>query len=470
LAFSNRGASYNGKGDYYRALLDLDQAIRLNPYNGLAYAIRAVARIGSGDFDQAIADSDEAIRLNPTDASGYGNRCFALTRKGDFDRAIASCNQAIQLNPKLANAFASRCTAWLESGDVERALADCDEAVRLNPDYAAGYTNRGTAFERKGEREKAITDFRAAVATPQRSLSGRWAQDEARKRLNALLEASNQTRSQPMLKTEEGAKDALPKMPPLNPDRRFALLLGNAGYPDADVPLKHPIRDARDLAAELRRTGFIVDLQENLGKSRMRSTIDAFMAKIAAGSAVLFFYSGYGVQVGRQTYLIPVDAQIWREDDVRRDGIDLESLLTQMNERRAIVKLVVIDASRRNPFERRFRGYSAGLGAVNVPDGTALIYSAAPGQVADDSDGQNNLLVAEVLKGIGATDLSAQEVLNRARIGVSRASGGAQVPWMSTTLIDEFYFARTNTASTVSPEKPAPPPPGARSKVSDELQ
>src|SRR5215469_14988393 len=51
---------------------------------------------------------------------------------------------------------------------------------------------------------------------------------------------------------------------------RFALVIGNAKYPDADAPLKQPLNDARDVADELKRDGFNVDLQENLGGDAMR--------------------------------------------------------------------------------------------------------------------------------------------------------------------------------------------------------
>ena len=75
--------------------------------------------------------------------------------------------------------------------------------------------------------------------------------------------------------------------------------------------------------------------------------------------------------------MIPVDAQIWTEADVRRDGFSLETVLGEINSRGAGVKIALIDASRRNPFERRFRSFSAGLAPVIAPNGTLVMYSAA---------------------------------------------------------------------------------------------
>ena len=101
----------------------------------------------------------------------------------------------------------------------------------------------------------------------------------------------------------------------------------------------------------------------------------------------MLFFGGYGIQVGRESYMIPVDATIWKESDVRRDGLSIEAVLDVMKEQGARAKLVVIDASRRNPYERRFRAFSRGLAPINAPDNALILTSAAPGKVADDFNG-----------------------------------------------------------------------------------
>src|SRR3982074_2653965 len=145
---------------------------------------------------------------------------------------------------------------------------------------------------------------------------------------------------------------------------RFALVIGNAKYPDAEAPLKEPINDARDVAAELKRNGFNVELGENRTGGARGGAFARLSGRVKPGSGVLIFFSGYGVQAARQSYMIPVDAQIWTEPDVRRDGFSLETVLGEINNRGAGVKIALIDASRRNPFERRVRSFSAGLAPV----------------------------------------------------------------------------------------------------------
>jgi hypothetical protein len=234
---------------------------------------------------------------------------------------------------------------------------------------------------------------------------------------------------------------------------RFALVIGNAKYPDAEAPLKEPINDARDVADELKRDGFNVDIGENLTGDAMRRAFDKLYAKIKPGSVALIFFSGFGVQSSRQSYMIPVDAQIWTEPDVRRDGFSLETVLGEINSRGAGVKIALIDASRRNPFERRFRSFSAGLAPVIAPNGTLVMYSAALSSVISDNGTDHSLFVRELLKEIRTPDLMAEETLNRTRVGVTRASRSEQVPWISSSLAEDFSFIPGGSGP-----RPAPPP------------
>jgi Caspase domain/Tetratricopeptide repeat len=246
---------------------------------------------------------------------------------------------------------------------------------------------------------------------------------------------------------------------------RFALVIGNAKYPDAEAPLKEPINDARDVADELKRDGFSVEVGENLTGDGMRRAFDHLYGRIKPGSVVLLFFSGFGVQSARQSYMIPVDAQIWTEPDVRRDGFSLETVLGEINNRGAGVKIALIDASRRNPFERRFRSFSAGLAPVIAPNGTLVMYSAALSSVISDNGSDHSLFVQELLKEIRVPDLMAEETLNRTRVGVTRASRSEQVPWISSSLAEDFAFIPGSGAppqppgpQAMNPPQPAPEP------------
>ena len=217
---------------------------------------------------------------------------------------------------------------------------------------------------------------------------------------------------------------------------RLALVIGNGHYPDASAPLDQPINDARALTGTLRHNGFDVDVIEDASKDDMERAVARLKSRIKPDSVVMLFFGGYGVQAGRQSYMVPVDARIWKESDVRREGISVESVLEDIKERGARAKLVVIDASRRNPYERRFRSYSHGLAPISAPDNALILTSATPGKVADDSKGANSVLVSELLNNLNS-QAGIESVFNKTRVSISRASDGAQVPTVSSTLVEE---------------------------------
>src|SRR5689334_5416077 len=227
---------------------------------------------------------------------------------------------------------------------------------------------------------------------------------------------------------------------------RVALIIGNGHYPDAAAPLAQPINDARALSASLRRDGFDVDVVEDATKDDMSRALDRLRRRIRSDSVVMLFFGGYGVQVGRQSYMIPVDATIWKEVDVRREGVSVESVLDVMKEQGARAKLVVVDASRRNPYERRFRSYPHGLAPITAPDKALILSSATPGRVAEDSGERHSVLVSELLKNLNQKGLSADAVFRNTRVAISKASDGDQVPSVSSSLLEDIRFAAADSS------------------------
>src|SRR6266481_366457 len=196
---------------------------------------------------------------------------------------------------------------------------------------------------------------------------------------------------------------------------KLALVIGNGHYPDANAPLSQPINDARALTAALRGNGFDVDVVEDASRD----------------------------------YMIPVDAAIWRESDVRRQGLSVESVLDVMKEQGARAKLVVIDASRRNPYERRFRAFSHGLAPIDTPDNALILSSATPGKVAEDSEGTHSVLMSELLQNLTAEAGGVESVFNKTRVAISRASDGEQVPTVSSSLAEDLRLATPEATENV---------------------
>jgi len=232
---------------------------------------------------------------------------------------------------------------------------------------------------------------------------------------------------------------------------KVALVIGNAKYPDNDVVMNEVTNDTQDVADELKRDGFDVERGLNLSGDAMRQALDRFYAKIQQGGVALIFFDGFGIQSARQTYLLPVDAQIWVEPDVVRDGFNLETILGEMNTRGASVKIAIIDAARRNPFERRFRRYSAGLAPAVTPNNTLAIYATALGSVISSAPSDHSVFVNELLREIRAPGTTAEQAFRNTQAGVVAATRGEEVPWLSSSMTTDFSFFGGPGSTPVQP-------------------
>jgi hypothetical protein len=230
--------------------------------------------------------------------------------------------------------------------------------------------------------------------------------------------------------------------------RRIALVIGNGAYTNAP-PLKNPPNDARDMAATLKQLGFTVASAINADQRTMKRLIREFGQQLKSGGQGLFYYAGHGVQLRGRNYLIPANAEIASETDVEDQGVDLSLVLGLMDEAENGLNIVILDACRNNPFARSFRSAGSGLAQVDAPTGTLIAYATSPGRVASDGQGRNGLYTSELLRQMLVTGIGVEEMFKRVRAGVQRQTSGQQVPWESSSLVGDFYFAApTLSAST----------------------
>lgn len=246
-----------------------------------------------------------------------------------------------------------------------------------------------------------------------------------------------------------------------SPGARVALVIGNSAYPGAGM-LRNPVNDAIDIAAKLRKLNFQVTLKTNVPLRDMLRALTEFGDKVQPGSEVLFFYAGHGMQVRGKNYLIPIDAEIKTENAVSSEAVDVDQLLDKLASAR--LSMVILDACRNNPFERRFRGGGQGLASINAPTGTLIAYATAPGRVASDGDGRNGLYTKELLSAMDAPGVTVENVFKRVRTNVIKQSGEAQTPWESSSLTGDFYF-RPPTISNTQPVGVLPTQPDDQQAV-----
>jgi hypothetical protein len=238
-----------------------------------------------------------------------------------------------------------------------------------------------------------------------------------------------------------------------NLNQRVALVIGNSDYKAG--PLLNPVNDARAMARALQETNFEVLKYENvLSVADMKKTIREFGEKIQNGGVGLFYYAGHGIQVNGKNYLIPTGAEIYREEEVEYESVDVGFVLAQMEAAHNRMNIVILDACRNNPFARSWRSVSQGLAFINAPAGTLIAYATAPGSVASDGTGENGLYTQELLKQIKKPELKIEDVFKNVRVNVLEYSGEQQTPWESSCLVGDFYFVREETTPQITETSP----------------
>ena len=225
-------------------------------------------------------------------------------------------------------------------------------------------------------------------------------------------------------------------------EKRTALIIGNSNYTDS--PLKNPVNDANSIAAELRTLGFDVMLHTDLSQNEMKRKIREFGEKLAANGGVgLFYYAGHGMQMNGGNYLVPVTAQIDKEQDVELEAVNLQRVLGEMEYARNDINIVILDACRNNPFARSFRSAgSNGLASTMAPQGTYIAYATSPGSVAADGSGSNGLYTEELLGALRQPGLKIEDVFKKVRLNVYNRSGKKQLPWDNSSIFGDFYFKK----------------------------
>jgi len=222
-------------------------------------------------------------------------------------------------------------------------------------------------------------------------------------------------------------------------DIRTALVIGNSRYKMG--VLANPVNDARAMANTLKQVGFDVILRTEVSnKDDMKRAIREFGRKLERGGVGLFYYAGHGLQVNGINYLIPVNAQIYNQEEVEYECVEAGFVLAQMENARNTMNVVIIDACRDNPFARSFRSSKRGLATINAPTGTLIAYATAPGSVASDGSGKNGLYTEILLNEIQVEGQKIEETFKNVRRAVLSLSDGRQVPWESSSLIGDFYF------------------------------
>ena len=224
----------------------------------------------------------------------------------------------------------------------------------------------------------------------------------------------------------------------INGEKKFALVIGNKNYKIA--PLVNSVNDANDLAELLQSKNFEVDKVIDGTKLEMRNAVRAFTAKISKGGVGLFYYSGHGVQLDGDNYLVPIDANYEYKEEVPDMCVSVSSILKYMETTNNRLNIMILDACRNSPFKSFSRSGEKGMVRVEAPTGSIVAYSTAPGKTASDGNGRNGLYTSKLMKYMNVPGMTIEDIFKQVRIEVSNESQNNQVPWESNSLMGDFYF------------------------------
>jgi uncharacterized caspase-like protein len=221
--------------------------------------------------------------------------------------------------------------------------------------------------------------------------------------------------------------------------KRVALVVGNANY--RDKPLMNPINDAEDVARLLSEAGFDVINIRDATIASLRNSVRIFGDRLVNADAGLFYFAGHATEVRGRNYLIPIGADIKREDEIPDQSLDLAALLEKIDTAKKST-VVILDACRDNPFARSFRTTASGLAKVDSPSGTLIAFATSPGRVAADGSGRNSPFTKHLVEELRRKNFPIEQALKNVRRKVLEETRGLQTPWESTSLIGDFSVFR----------------------------
>ena len=266
---------------------------------------------------------------------------------------------------------------------------------------------------------------------------------------------------------------------------RVALVVGVCAYKNVGA-LTNPPNDARLIAEALKKLSFDTQVVVDPTYDDMKHALRDFGLRLAPAKVALFFYAGHGLQVAGRNYLLPVNATLTREQDLRYEAFDMQAVLEEM-EGPGRVNLIFLDACRNDPQLARSLAMHMGSRAPLVARGlagidtnrasTLIAFATAPGETAADGSGADSPFTTALAQRIGTEGLDIRQMLTRVRADVKVATGNVQVPWVNESLDADFYFVPAAASTAIAPAGPvfvlpaAPtvPPPAAASGVTAEM-
>src|SRR5579862_393741 len=236
-------------------------------------------------------------------------------------------------------------------------------------------------------------------------------------------------------------------------ETRFALVVGNDQYKTARIATAG--NDAGLVADALQAAGFAVTGAANLDQVTLRETLREFIDQVSAAgpdAVALVYLSGFGLQFNGENYFIPADADIARDVDIPLQAIRVSDFLQPLAAMPARVKVVILDAARRNPFAGGDQPLASGLALVDAVPGMAIAFNAAPGTIGPDEPGPYGAYATALTEMIATGGLSFDDMFARVRLRVSNLTQGVEIPWYVSQIGGPFFMTERAADAPPAPD------------------
>ena len=388
--------AYN-RGDYHEAIANLSEYLtktaRGTKLEGDVYYARGMAHYKNNAYTHAINDFSQALTLG---SKNKGNLHWLIGKcqnfKGEYYQATESFAEALPYisdNLKQSQLMFDRAIAYKKIQQKDLAEVYLKRCLTLNPDHYL-----------------------------------------AQEALAEIVSSNNQAITK--------------KSPDASPAKRIALIIGNSKYNEPLGVLKDPASDALDIAEELKKLNFSTVVKVDLTSAEIKKTIRAFHAQLkesnSSNTIGLFYYAGHGLQVDGTNYIVPIDAAIKVPKDVERTCIPMDAALDAMQYAEIKTSILILDASRNNPFHGTEQSIAKGLAPPNPGLGAFIAFATEPGSVASDGTTSHSLYTQELIKVLRVPGLNVEQVFKKVRENVLKVTEGQQHTWNTSSLGPEFYF------------------------------
>lgn len=245
-------------------------------------------------------------------------------------------------------------------------------------------------------------------------------------------------------------------------EKRVALVIGNSGY-KAVASLVNPVNDAKDLAEALTAIGFEVQIEMDLAQQEMLQALKSYKRRSSDADIALIYYAGHGIEIEKQNYLIPVDAELQTVPDVSFETIPLETAVIAAEGAKKL-SLIILDACRNNPFINNIQSTSAnrsigrGLAVIEPVGNTLIAYAARGGTTAADGEGRNSPYAKALIEALSEPEVEIGLLFRRVRDNVWRQTNGQQEPFVYGSLSANKLYLNDLPKPVEVPVKPEPAP------------